>query len=294
MYDVYTKTSESITFPNITGDSVFHVSGVDFDVRTGAVYFAADAGAAFNTNGEDLSGPNLQIKYDTNTNKIAYIADMAPVIAEIKNLTGFQVGGFQDMAEDEAGNSYYIATFGSAIAKVSPTGQASIFYNDSNVVVTNGTTQAGWGGIFSVGNTLVLVDNGDLVTFDTTASPAVPNFHAPLNVPAGFTVNCDGFYAPPMFEGTIALCSDDSFNGTGGLTVLESKDNWETGTYLGFVANDAAESMGGTPTASVQIADSIYISEEFFTDANETRTEFPFIDVTSRVKAICGVPGTSS
>ena len=44
MYDVHTKAHESITFPVITSDPDYHVSGVDFDVRWPiiSIYFSEE------------------------------------------------------------------------------------------------------------------------------------------------------------------------------------------------------------------------------------------------------------
>jgi len=55
----------------------------------------------------------------------------------------------------------------------------------------------------------------------------------------------------------------------------------------GLILNNDPVAVGSTPTATVEISASIFISEEFFApgDVNpQTRLKFPFVDITSKLR----------
>lgn len=295
-YDPYTHEGKIIAFPGITGDADYHVGGIDMDQRTGSVYIGATAGAPFNTNGKNLTGPNHLIRYDTGRQEVLWIADLAGFQAEILAETGQFVSGFQDMAEDPRGNCYMLASFGNAIARIDPTGRdVSVFYNSG----VNDSSILGIGGLFTVDDTLVVSDDrsGEFLVFDTKSSRGVARFVEPEGQPAEYTFTCDGLTAPERYGGTVALCSNDFVNGTGGIAVYQSLDGWQSAQWKGFIANDDPVAAGSTPTATVEIAGSIYISEEFFppglatgnaTGGPEPRSSFPFVDITEQVDSLVG------
>ncbi|KAK6540570.1 hypothetical protein TWF694_009361 [Orbilia ellipsospora] len=279
-YNPYTNKTHIITLPSVSFDPNYHVGGIDYDFRKKVVYIGADAGAAFNTNGADLTGMNRLIRYDPRRHQILYNIEMTPFQNMVKLRNGGQlVGGFQDMAEDVFGNTYFIATFGNAIAKVTPYGSVSVFYAQNPP-----PTVAGYSGIFSVGNTLVIADNSisGFVTFDTSRRRAHPVVVAPQCQPSGYVFSCDGFYAPPKYHGTIGLCSND----VQGIAVYQSLDGWASSKYLGLVSNNDPAVGNGFPTATVQITDSIYISEEYFFGTPPVPDLFPLIDITAQVASL--------
>jgi hypothetical protein len=77
IYDPYTTSQTIITIPGISYNPSYHISGIDYDVDTGYMYFSASGEQAFVSGGNDLSGPNKLIKYDTTHQSITFIADMA-------------------------------------------------------------------------------------------------------------------------------------------------------------------------------------------------------------------------
>ena len=127
VYDPYRQTSELITIPGITGNSDYTVTGIDYD-GMGSMYFAATSLTAFqattsgNTSLANFTGPNSIIRYDTNARKISWVSDLVPIHNEILQRTGKLVTGFQDMAEDDQGNAFVIASFGSIIVKIDRSG----------------------------------------------------------------------------------------------------------------------------------------------------------------------------
>ncbi|KAF3906456.1 hypothetical protein ABW20_dc0105901 [Dactylellina cionopaga] len=282
-FNPYTNTTRTFTFPGVSFDPDFHIGGVDYDSGKKVVYFGADAGNPFNTNGANLTGPNRLIRYNPQTQTVIYDIDMAPFQAAVKLRNGNKlVSGFQDMAEDTSGNTYFIATFGNAIAKVTPNGVFSVYYAQNPV----DPSIAGYSGIFSVFNRLVIADNSiaSFVTFDTNAwGPARPHVVAPTCQPAGYLFSCDGFYAPPKYYGTVALCSNNALQG---IAVYKTYDNWNTAKYLGLVLNNDPAVGNGFPTATVQITNSIYISEEYFFGTPPIPDLFPLIDITTKVSAL--------
>jgi hypothetical protein len=189
--DLGTGEEEVLTFPGISGNDTFHVAGVLFN-RRDAVYITANSALAFKSGGVILNGPNRLIKYDVFTNRVVYTANVDPVVAQLKTLTGNSYNGFQDVAEDENGNAYYIATFGGAILKVTPDGTLSTFFYTTPVII-NGSSQSIWGSVFATRNVLVVWDAPiqKFLRFDTTSvDPGNTYSSFPLtNTPGQF--DCD-------------------------------------------------------------------------------------------------------
>ena len=189
--DLGTGEENVLTFPGISGNEAFHVSGVLFN-RRDAVYVVANSALAFESGGVILNGPNRLIKYDVFTERVVYTADVDPIIAQLKTLTGNSYNGFQDVAEDEKGNAYYMATYGGAILKVTLDGTPSVFFYTTPLIV-NGSSYPMWSSIFATRNILVVWDAliQKFLRFDTTSADPKNNYASfPLtNTPEPF--NCD-------------------------------------------------------------------------------------------------------
>jgi hypothetical protein len=189
--DLGTGEEEVLTFPNISGNDNYHGSGVLFN-RRDAVYIAFDSAPAFKSGGVILNGPNRLVKYNVFTNRVVYTADVDPVLAQLKTLTGNSYSGFQDVAEDENGNAYFIGTFGGAILKVTPDGTISTFFYTTPVIV-NGSSQPIWSSVFATRNVLVVWDAPiqKFLRFDTTsADPGNTYTSFPLTNTPG-RLDCD-------------------------------------------------------------------------------------------------------
>jgi len=280
--DLTTGEEDILTFPGISGNETYHLSTVQYNRKLGAMFFSANNGIAFTSQGVNLTGPNKFIKYDTRKDRVVFIADMGSMLAQLKALTGYIYNGFQDIAEDIAGNAYYQTTYGPSIIKITPEGTPSVFFYLPPTII-NGTTQIGWGSLFSVGNILVTLNNsnGEMFRLDTTVKDPLTAYttYSLADSPPG--VLCDRLYPPPMFGGKIALCSND---GTG-THVFYSNDLWQSGKYLGLAASP---NDGGIPTASCQVTNSLYTNSEYFSDGVGfdqlgNRTIFPFTDITQEV-----------
>lgn len=288
-YDPYTQESKIINLPNITGNIDYEVGGIDMDIRTGSVYITVNAPAPFKTDGRNLTGPNRLVRYDTFRQRILWEVDLAGFQDEVLARTGQFVSGFQDQAEDPRGNAYILATFGNAIARIDPEGQeVSVFFASGL-----NSSILGIAGLFTVGDTLVVSDarSQGFLVFDTRAKQGVPTKVKPQGEPNVFGCN-DGLIAPSKYGGTVALCSNDKINGTGGIAVYQSWDGWKNAQWKGFILNNDPVAIGSTPTATVEIAGSIFISEEFFATRGATRpqprSQFPFVDITSKVRDLVG------
>jgi hypothetical protein len=83
------------------------------------MYLSANSGIAFDYNGVNLTGPKIFMKT---------IADMASILAELKARTGYLYNGYRDIAEDVAGNAYYITTYGPSITKITRLHSFSIYH----------------------------------------------------------------------------------------------------------------------------------------------------------------------
>jgi hypothetical protein len=109
-----------------------------------------------------------------------------------------------------------------------------------------------------------------------------------------FTFTTDAVYAPPKYGGTVMLVSDDTYQGIGGVAVFQSNDGCASATLLGEIPNNFSVATYGVPSASVQIAQSIFAVEGFFFDTSAfdvagTWAGFLFVDVTDAVDdLVCG------
>ncbi|KAI1323084.1 hypothetical protein F5Y16DRAFT_403760 [Xylariaceae sp. FL0255] len=68
-YDPYSSTVvKALTIPGITESGIYHLSGIDASTDSESndlITFIVDAGAAFDTSGQDISGDNSLIRYMT-------------------------------------------------------------------------------------------------------------------------------------------------------------------------------------------------------------------------------------
>ncbi|PMB67643.1 Major allergen Mal f 1 [Beauveria bassiana] len=274
------RVDKIITIDKISGVPAFHVSGVQRDVLHDKLTISANAGAAFDTNGADVSGDNVLVQYDLVRGEVEWTKNLTSV-------SNGQYGGFQDVEHDKDGNSYVIGTFPSSIVKVTADGKTATewFRGDA----TN-TTIHGFTGIAAYnGARNVLVadgERGQIVRFDLAADKGVP-VHVPLQaVEEPIGANLDGAYLPPLYKDTVLLVSDSAR----GTIVLRSQDGkWESAEKLGEVAN-ALGAEGGSSVTTVQIADRIYAVTDWFGDNSPeiglNRTAFPFHDITDAINKL--------
>ncbi|OAA67467.1 Six-bladed beta-propeller, TolB-like protein [Cordyceps fumosorosea ARSEF 2679] len=275
-----------LTFDGITNEKAFHISGVQRDDKHDMLTISANAGAAFDTQGGDISGSNMLLQYNLTAGALAWQKDLT--------LTSNGVyGGFQDMEHDAAGNAFVIGTFPSSILKVSADGNTVDEWFVSN---KTGVTPKphGFTGIakFDDSRRVLVTDGetGQLLKFDLAAPKGVP-----VVVPIGdekIGADLDGAYLPPLHKNTVLLVSDNTL----GTVVLRSKDgNWDAAERLGVVPKPAADTEGFA-VATVQIADRIYAVTEYFGDApdpknaTDTRTllreDYPWYDITDDVQKL--------
>ena len=276
-----------ISNPNVGNYTPYEVGGIDFDLNTGSVYVAANNADAFaSTISGDYSKanftvPNHILRYDTRSNKLTDV-NLSGAQAEFKTKTGGNLtNGFQDMAEDRAGNSYAIGTFGNSIVKI-PAGSsnASLWY------ATEPYSPAyGFGGIVALDDLLVVSDTASegFVTFQTKASEPQAVYVKPSDVPANLSFMADGLFAPTKYSGKVLLWSND-YTGT---VVYGSEDNWKSARYVGLVPNEG-EAQGGLVTDAFEIGENLFVVSEFFQAKlpPETKTSWKFLDITQQVEAV--------
>ncbi|KAH7395432.1 TRI14-like protein [Cadophora sp. MPI-SDFR-AT-0126] len=284
IYDLATSTSQTITFPNITLDPKLHISGVRISPVTSLLSVIIDAGAAFDTQGSDISGSNFLIQYDLSTSTETSRLNLTETTQGL-------YGGYQDLEFDSRGNIYVVGTYPSSILKVDPSGEekVEVWYLPNAGALDH--TVKGLGGLAVVGDVLLANDNvsGELLRFDLTAPSGSPTV-VPHNALGNLTINDqgDGIHLPQKYNGRVLLIAQN----TVGLSVLRSGDGWETAEFLGVIPMPA--SVGnGVVTAAVQIGESVYANIEYFFDtpvappnSAGNRTVFPLIDVTAALDAL--------
>lgn len=241
------------------------------------MYIIAGPAAVWETKGKDVSGDSFLIQYDLAKQKFNFSANLTSVA---NGLYGAQ----QDIAQDSNGNSYVVGTYPSSILKVSPNGKSiTAWYEETGVP----TTVHGYSGIVSCANAPIIIvsdsEKGQLYRFDTRAAKGTPTL-IPLQADAApIGQSLDGGYLPALFKDTVFLATDN----VQGTVVIQSKDGlWKSAVKVGVIPNRLA-SIGGTPTATVQIDGRIYVVTEFFGDAvPRTRTDFPLYDITDEITAL--------
>ncbi|KAI8673131.1 hypothetical protein LRP88_02343 [Fusarium phalaenopsidis] len=267
---------DSIKFKGLSGDPILHASGVKVD-PLGRLSVVIDAGAAFDTEGQDISGDNFLVKYDLKTRRELWRRNLTAI-------TNGVYSGYQDIEHDEHGNTFVIGTFPSSIIRVSADNkQASAWY----LATPPDHTKHGFTGAVSVGDSLIVPDNidGQLYKFNKRDKQGKPS---KISLSSGKTPigqGLDGAILPPLYHGTVLLVSDN----TNGTIVLHSADGkWNKARNVGSIANKYL-AAGGSTVASLQIGSSIYSVTEYFGDAKVkgtlagNRTQFPLHDITKQV-----------
>lgn len=265
-----------LRFPGIAENPAFHLGGVAMDHRTGLLSVLANAFAAFGTGGQDISGTSWIMQYNPKTKKVLYKTNLTEISQGL-------YGGPQDVEQDPDGNVYTMGTFPSSILKTNKKGKTIEWYLRKSV----NHTVWGYSGLAAKDWTLVVSDEetGGLFRFDMRKEKGTP-IPIPLK-PDHKLGKCDAAYMPRKYKGTVLLVTELA----SGISVYQDKKGkWETAAYKGTVPWTGDPAF--TPTASVQIGDSIYMSLEAFADPvapgqlSGNRTDFPFPDITKQVEAL--------
>ncbi|KAL6820144.1 hypothetical protein J3E69DRAFT_357558 [Trichoderma sp. SZMC 28015] len=294
VYDLYSNEHETLTFDGISGVYPFRLSGIDYDRATGDMLFVSNNEHPFQTMGKDLVGPNKLIRYSPKLRKVTNIVNIDPQL-------GSPIGGFQDTAEDSRGNAYMPSSWGAAILKVDRVGSVSTFYYGPSEEPSNedeSTAPMFSMGIISTPSDKIVVCNsseGAFYSFDTKAHHPKPALVHMSNLSSEYKgCSCDGMSNPFRYRQNVLLCSENTYGGTGGISVFETTDDWKSATYRGMIMNDDPNVGKGYPTATVQVVDSIYISEfyldvvvsEEFGYTAGNRSQFYFTDITHKLDSL--------
>ncbi|WYZ43733.1 hypothetical protein EsH8_VII_000169 [Colletotrichum jinshuiense] len=281
VWDPYTNSViETIAVPGLSFNSALHSSGVRRDPLD-RLSIIIDAGAAFDTGGQNISGDNFLVKYDLTSRQVLWQRNLTA-------LTDGVYSGFQDTAHAIDGTTFALGTFPSSIIRVSPDGEhASPWY----LKTPPDHTVHGLSGLVTSpdGKSLLVVDNADgqLYRFDISATEGTP-VRVPLSGATRIGSALDGVSIPSRYHGTVILVSDN----VAGTVVLRSQDGkWEAAEVLGTVPSPPL-GAGGASVATVQVGGSVYAVSEWFADDKVAgtlagnRTEWPLFDISSEVDAL--------
>lgn len=298
VYDPYTNTvTESITFPGLTGDPLLHL-GPALPDGAGGLTILLDAAAPFSTNGADVSGANILIKWDLDAKAVRWQRNLTA------DVTQGRYGGFQDVEHDRDQNVYVVGTFPGTILRADKDGNSLTEWFLPPPTELANTTVAGFAGLAAIPASDVLLTNnnadGEVYRFDNISSSATGTA---VKVPRTVAGDASGTTAPPplgfsdaillpaKYDNTVLLLAEDAV----GVTVLRSRDaSWTSAETLGTVSNNVTAAQGGMVPAAVQIgADRLFAVQEFFADTTlvpgtnaGNRTAFPMVDITAQVDAL--------
>ncbi|KAI1419859.1 hypothetical protein F5Y12DRAFT_792640 [Xylaria sp. FL1777] len=311
VYDPYKASIVStIEFPNITRTLPFHIGGVAWDPYAGSrsrnksadeITILVDAAPAHETAGRNISGDNYLIRYSARTHRVLWRANLTAQSAG-------RYGGPQDVEHDTRGNVYVLGTYPGTIQRVSGAGGAVEEWFVPPAPIDHAVL--GYTGLAAVdGSTLLVADarngsaeGGALYRFDMSALRGVPT-RVPVAYPAGENEGGseqvirpgDAIYLPPKYGGAVLLIAEHG----AGVSVLRSEgkgkrnNEWRAAEFLGRIPNPPEiTASGGLVTAAVEIAGSVFLVEEWFTDplipgtSAGNRTSFPLVDVTAQLDAL--------
>jgi hypothetical protein len=199
VHNPYDHSTEILSFPNISHDPAYHIGGVAVNPHTSLISVVVDAGAAFITGGQDISGTNNLLLWDPVAKKELYRLNLTET-------TQGTYGGFQDVEFDSRGNVYVVGTFPSSILRVENNGTVvnEWFKSNGNHTIT------GYQGLAVTGDILLTNDNtvspnGSLVKFDTTFPKGTP-VTVPITPPRSIA-GSDAVYLPPKYNGKCTLAA---------------------------------------------------------------------------------------
>lgn len=144
------------------------MSRVAINPYTNLTSIVANAGATFDTGGQDISGSNLLLLWDPATKNELYRVNLTET-------TKGTYGGFQDIEFDSRGSVYVVGTFPSSILRVENNGT----YVNERFNSNGNHTVTGFQGLAAASDILLANDNaqspnGSLVKFDMTAEKGIP------------------------------------------------------------------------------------------------------------------------
>ncbi|KAI0466142.1 hypothetical protein F4859DRAFT_527441 [Xylaria cf. heliscus] len=287
-----------------------------------------DAAAAHETAGRDVSGDNYILRYSATTQRTLWSVNLTSVSRgryggpqDIEHdgagniyVLGTYPGTLLRVAGDGSGavEEWYIPSPPSTNNSNSGDGGAI----DHAVV--------GYTGLAAVDGTTLLVadarnrsvDGGALYRFDMRAKKGTPT-PIPIAYPRrnGRTSTTaadddnnddvirpgDAIYLPPKYDNEVLLITEHdagvsvlrSREGKGEGAGRDKKKKWHSAEFLGRIGNAAdVAAAGGVVTAAVEIAGSVFLVEEWFTDPlvpgtpAGNRTSFPLVDITTRLDAL--------
>ncbi|KAI1871144.1 hypothetical protein JX265_006184 [Neoarthrinium moseri] len=297
-HDPYTSTTREINLPGVSHNTDYFVCGVDFGYASGTIYVAASS--RYNwwpTIGGNLTGPSRLMKYSPLNNEIIWSTNVGAVVSAEERETNTPFAGFQDMAEDEDGNVYFLGSFGNIILKVDPEGKATKFYSPDPVT----DKSYGFGGAFMTRENVLVVGDAisqGFVIFDLSSSnPSLATFTKPTGHPKEFdehVMECDAVTAPRRYEDNVALCSlvvDRKFSNHGMITVYTSVDGWKSSNFAGMIRTEFGQSPDIWSTAQLGTADRVYAlsSSLPYDDAGFPNTKSTtLVDITDKVDQLVG------
>ncbi|KAI0108914.1 hypothetical protein GGR51DRAFT_113768 [Nemania sp. FL0031] len=323
VYDPYkASVVTTIEFANITRTVPFHIGGVAWDPYASRkhsttkpadeITILVDAAQAHETAGHDVSGDNYIIRWDASAQTLLWAVNLTAV-------TRGRYGGPQDIEHDEQGNIYVLGTYPGTLLRVAGDGSAvTEWYVPTPPPSTTpggGTIDhevIGYTGLAAVDGSTLLVsdarnrsaDGGALYRFDMSAAKGepipVPIAYPTTTSPSSTVIRPgDAIYLPPKYDNEVLLITEHD----AGVSVLRSRargtgaggqgDKWRSAEFLGRISNPpSVAASGGLVTAAVEIAGSVFMVEEWFTDplvpgmSAGNRTSFPLVDITAQLDAL--------
>lgn len=258
-----------------------------------------------------MSGDNYIIRWDAAARSVLWAVNLTAV-------TQGRYGGPQDIEHDAQGNIYVLGTYPGTLLRVSHNGSAvDEWYLPPSPSPSPGDEGTpldheilGYTGLAAVDDTTLLVadarnnsaDGGALYSFNMSAATGVPT-PVPITYPAETNGTAvirpgDAIYLPPRYHGDILLIAEHD----AGVSVLRSEttttttDRWRSAEFLGRVPNPPkVAARGGLVTAAVEIAGSVFLVEEWFTDvlvpgtSAGNRSSFPLVDITTQLDVLVGI-----
>jgi len=279
VYNPATKDIKTIIIPGQNLDVSLHIAGTIWDKYSSLVSSVTTNAFTIRSGGTNISGDNWLNKYDPASGKFLWQTNLTTV-------SQGRYGFFNDVTHDRFGNTWVCGTFPGTIIKVDRTGK---HIDEWYIPKKFNQTESGFTGIDSVGNTLLVVDEGKGALFRFNMRDKKGKEPIKVDVkPVPTIVRSDAMRLPDKYGGKVLLITDQSR----GVLVLRSKDTWRTAEYLGVVPTNTTLPPGSLVAAVSQIGERIYALPNWFFEPKVpgtlagNRTTFYLVDITRQVESL--------
>lgn len=288
----------NVVIPGVTssGYGAQQAAGISLNTRTGAsrLYAVAKDSHAFTPPpGQTNDGPSSFHAFDlplSANSKPVFSTYLDDVQKQFQAQYGIRPFGPVDSAQDAAGNSYVVFALGMpAIAKISPTGEATAWYAEKRSQACTAPPCGYTGVAFVPSSNKIVAYSGPrpLTAFDLN-NPVATGEAVSINGNFGTTANTEKLNLVPVSGGGPRLVGTKHDGGKGTVYSFSSSDNWKSAKIVGTYSRPEFSNGGASITvvteANFNGQQQIYGGVDYFGEGPRGgKTEFPLFRIPNSV-----------